>query len=192
MQVIPHPPPISPQITHRQRMRFVVVTTAQVNAPITYAGLLDALLVAITATAGKQLFDHVKVNFVEVWYAPAQASSSQVAVEFAGVTVGSIGDGKVWSDNSMGVEPAHVKAKPQRMSQSAQWQPTSSNTAFFVTLPIGSVIDVDCSYRTVTSVAPAFLGQPLVAATAGEIYYRGLDQLGVATSVFTPQAAAIQ
>jgi hypothetical protein len=189
---IPHPPPISAQIVHTQRLRFVITTTASSNAVITWASLLDAICVANTATAGTQLFDHIKLRAVEIWYSPAIGGSNQVAVEFSGTAAGFVGDGKVWSDNSMGVEPAHVRAVPQRLSQVAQWQPRSTNTAFLVTAPIGAVLDVEVSLRTVTSVAPAALQAALVGATAGEIYYRGIDGQAIAATTYVPQAAAVQ
>jgi hypothetical protein len=173
-------------------LRFVVTTTASNNAAITWAGILDSILIANTNVAGTELFDHVKIRAVEVWYVPAIGGSNQVAVEFSGTTVGLVGDGKVWSDNSMGLEPAHVRAVPQRMSQSAQWQARTTNNAFLLTAPIGAVVDLDVSFRTVTSVAPAALQTALVGAVAGEIYYRGMDGLATAATTYAPQAAAVQ
>lgn len=192
MQVIPHPPPISAQITHRQRMRFVVVTTPQVGFAVTFADLLDTILVARTTSAGSDLFDHVRVNFVEIWASPAIGGSSLVGVEFSGTTLGAIGDGRVISDNSMGIEPAHIMARPQAKSQASQWQPSSGNTCFLVTAPVGAVIDVDLSFRTVTSIAPLAAQAALSGAVAGEIYYRGLDGLAAAGTVFQAQSPATQ
>jgi hypothetical protein len=172
---IPHPPPIQPQITHRQRMRFTV-TTAQTRAQYSFQYLLDLINVATSATVAYDLFDAVRVNAVEVWAAPVQgAAPQQVALEFAGITVGASGDGRLFSDSSMGIEPAHVRGVPSKLSQAAQWQPTSSWTAFTLTAPVASVIDVDLSFRTVQSAVPVAVLSAPVGATAGQLYYRGLD-----------------
>jgi len=145
------------------------------------------MIMALTTVTATQLFDQVKVNAVELWHNPALGGSSQVAVQFAGATVGSSGDGKVWSDNSMGIEPAHVRASPNKMSQAAQWQSFSGNTAFLLTGPVGTIIDVDLTLRTVATSAPVAT-PAVVAATAGEVYYRGLDSVAIATSNLVPQA----
>jgi hypothetical protein len=170
-------------------MRFTV-TTAQTRAQYSFQYLLDTINVATSATEAYDLFDAVRVNAVEVWAAPVQgAAPQQVALEFAGVTVGASGDGRLFSDSSMGIEPAHVRGIPSRLSQAAQWQPTSSWTAFTITAPVASVIDVDMSFRTVQSAAPVPVLSAPVGATAGQLYYRGLDgnaAAGTQTPAVTP------
>jgi len=188
-QLIPHPPPIQPQITHRQRMRFVATTaqTATGSSPITYQNLLDTINIALTAATAVDLFDQVRVNFVEIWAAPAQGNApAQVALEYSGTTLGQAGDGRIHSDSSMGVEPAHVRAAPSRLSQSAQWQPSSAHTAFQITCPVQSIIDVDLSFRTVQSDAPLATQNVPAGATVGQLYYRGLDGLAIAGTEMPP------
>jgi len=188
MVAIPHPPPIRPQITHRQRMRFTA-TTAQTTASnsITFRNLLDTINFASSAIAAYALFDQVRVNFVEIWAAPVQGNApAQVALEYSGQTTGQAGDGRVYSDTSMGIEPAHIKAAPARLSAAAFWQATSANAAFQITCPVASVIDVDLSYRTVQSDNPALVQNVPAGATTGQLYYRGLDGLAIAGTQLPP------
>ncbi len=176
-----------PQLSHRQRMRFSV-GSAQTLTPIGYDDLLDTIIVAATATLGYDMFDQVKVNFVEMWAAPVIGGTTQVLVQFDGQTLGAVGDGRVHSDSSMGITPAHIKARPDPKSQAAQWQYSTAAQAFSVTAPAGAVIDVDLSFRTVQSIAPVLAQNALVGATAGELYYRGLDGAAIAGTAFTPIA----
>jgi hypothetical protein len=167
-------------------MRFTCVTS-QANFGIYYKDLLDAIFVATAAAVGYALFDQVKINFVEVWCSPAVGGApSTVAVQFAGAIVGAVGDGRIWSDTSMAIEPAHVKARPERLSQAAQWQvgDARADAAFFLTAPATSVIDVDLSYRTIQPLAPIATTNVPVAAVAGEVYFRGLDGLASAATNF--------
>jgi hypothetical protein len=167
-------------------MRFAV-TTAQNRAVFTFQNLLDTINIATSAVTAFALFDQVRVNFVEIWAAPVQgAAPQQVALEYSGAAVGTAGDGKLYSDSSMGVEPAHVKAAPARLSQAALWQASSANTAFQLTAPVASIVDVDLSYRTVQSDAPVAVQNVPAGATVGQLYYRGLDGLPIATTTLPP------
>jgi hypothetical protein len=168
-------------------MRFVC-TTAATNKSITFQNLLDSILVAATAIAGFDVFDQVRVNFVELWALPAIGASSQVSVQYSGQTPALLGDGSVHSDNSMGIEPAHVKAHPLLTSQASQWQISGAFTAFSLTCPVGSVVDVDLSFKTLSIVAPLAAQNALVAATIGDIVYRGLDGLAAAGTTLPAQA----
>jgi hypothetical protein len=187
--LIAHPPPIHPQIIHHQRMRFV--SNAAVFKNITFQNLLDSIGVSVTAILGYQLFDEVRLGSVEVWSLPALGASNLVTVQFSGATVGSLGDGAVHSDNSMGIEPAHVLARPNSSSQSAQWQLSAAANAFALTCPAGSVVDVTCSFRMLTTQAPVALQNAYVAATIGDVYYRGLDGLAVAATALPAQAPSV-
>jgi hypothetical protein len=167
-------------------MRFVV-TTAQSRATFTFQNLLDTINIAATAVTAFDLFDQVRVNFVEIWAVPVQgAAPQQVALEYSGAAVGTAGDGRLFSDSSMGIEPAHVRASPSRLSQAALWQASSANTAFQLTAPVASVIDVDLSFRTVQSDAPVAVQNVPAGATAGQLYYRGLDGLAIAATTLPP------
>jgi hypothetical protein len=186
--VISHPPPIQPQLKHRQRMRFSVGTALTLE-PILFADLLDTILFAATATAGYDVYDQVRINSVEMWAAPVIGGTAQVLCQFDGQNLGAIGDGKIHSDSSMGIQPAHIVARPEKDSQCAQWQFSAGGAqAFSLTAPVGAIVDVDLSFRTVQSIAPVAAQNALVGATVGELYYRGLDGVAIATTKLTPIA----
>jgi hypothetical protein len=179
--VISHPPSIgSYEITHGTRLRFLA--TAGVNLGITYQNLLDTIVAAATATSLFDVFTQVKIRGVEVWSSLVNVGSGlpvTVSVVFNGVTVGAAGDQIIHTDTSMGVQPAHVLARPNRKSQASQYQSSSSDEAFLLVAPAGSVIDVELSLRNVFGFGVA-AQLPGVAATPGAVYLRGLD--GVARS----------
>jgi len=188
-QVIPHPPQIMPQLVHHQRMRFISNTAVFKN--ITFQNLLDSIGVAVTTILGYQVFDQVRVASVEIWSLPAIGATNLVTVQFSGATAGALGDGTVHSDNSMGIEPAHVLARPNLLSQAAQWQISSAANAFAITCPTGAVVDVTCSFRTLSTQTPVALQNALVAAAIGDIFYRGLDGLATATTALPAQAPIV-
>jgi hypothetical protein len=173
-----HPPQINGyEVTHSSRMRFTV--TAAANQLITYQNLLDAILIATTAIAGFDLYDIVRVNYVEVWSQAALGTPSTVSVTYVTAT----GDRSVHTDTSLGVKPARVLAVPSKMSLASFYQLSAAGGCFSVTCPAGSVIDVDLTYKT-AQVTPVAAQNALVGATVGEMYFRGLDGLAAAGTNF--------
>jgi len=186
--MIPHPPQLpSYGITRDVRMRFVATAAAFGN--ISFQNLLDTILVAISATAAADLFEQVRVNSVECWAIAAVGTPATVIVLFNGTTVGAAGDQKVHTDTSMGIEPAHVKARPEKLTQAGQFQASSADIAFALDVPAGTVIDVSVSLRQGVLGNAVSSQNPLVAATAGVLYYRGLDGKTVALTNFPVQGA---
>jgi len=183
-QVIPHPPALANyQVTHSTRLRFTV--TAAADTPIGFANLLDAMLVAATATTGFRLFTVVKVKDVEVWASPLLGTTVSVGVAFTSVTAGFTGDQVIRTDTSMGIQPAHVKAKPSLKSLASDFQGSTAAIAFIVQAPAGSVVDVAVTYKSTFNNAVG-VSAALVGANAGAIYLRGLDGLAIATTNFPP------
>lgn len=169
---------------------------------VTFANLLDAWLVAGSATTGFQLFDFVKVKRVTVRAIPYNGSFEQsvtVGVEYPGLTAGSIGAGNQASNSGLGTaKPVIVSVRPGPMSQSAQWQPSSNNVAFVVratnqdnTVALGAIIDVELAFKNSADVAPAAIASAAAGMTAGTLYYGGLDGGRLAAtwarSVFIPR-----
>jgi len=184
-QMIPHPLPITSfGITHSVKLRFI--TNAAVNqANITFQNLLDALNIALTTVTAAQLFSRVRVRSVELFATPAIGGAATVQVEFVGSAVGDQGDTKIHTDTSMGIEPAHVRARPAARSGIALFNNSSANFAFTLTCPTGTVVDVELTYRGLPGVSVATQNAP-VGATAGAWYYRGLDGLAIGATVFVP------
>jgi hypothetical protein len=185
-----HPPPIKPQASHRQRMRFLCATSGTLT--VSFSDLLDCLLIATTATQVFQQYDFVRVRLVEVWCASvALGTPITVGVQFnGGSSNGLTGDGRIISDTSMSQEPAHVRAKPDSRSQAGQWNTNNAtSSAFTIVTPAQAIIDVECDYRNEVS-APTLAQNVAVGATIGQFYYRGLDALAFATTKYTPITGA--
>jgi len=175
-----HPPQINGyNISHKIRLRFTVTAAAATN--ISYANILDSILVATSAVAGFDLFDIVKIRSVEVWSAAALGTPSTVTVIFITTT----GDRSIHTDTSLGVKPAYVKAVPSKLSLAAFWNATAAGGVFSILCPAGSIVDCSFSFRTTNAVAVA-AANALVGATIGELYYRGLDGLAIAGTNFPP------
>jgi hypothetical protein len=85
----------------------------------------------------------------------------------------------------MGVQPAHVLARPNARSLSSDYQLSSAASAFRLSCPSGSVVDVSLSFKGVFVTAIA-AQNALVAANPGGIYLRGLDGVATAATILAP------
>jgi hypothetical protein len=179
------PPTIHPQLVYHQRFRFQCLVSGSQN--VTFADLLDLYLVATSATAVYDVFDAVRVNFVEIWAASVSFGAPlSIYLEFNGAnTAGLTGNAKAYSDTVMSTEPAHLLCRPGKNTASGMWNESSSNVAWSMTVPVNAIIDVDCSFRNLVS-PPQPAQVVAVGATIGQFYYRGLDGVAVATTKFTP------
>jgi hypothetical protein len=166
-------------------MRFQSNAAASVN--ITFQNLLDAILVATGATAGSDLFEAVRINLIEMWAVSVTGAPVTVAVSFSGVVAGAAGDQKQHTDTSMGIEPAHVKARPDPLTQAGQFQFSAATIAFELNVPTGTVIDLSLTFRQPVLGTATSTQNALVAASPGVVYYRGLDGKALATTVFPVQ-----
>jgi len=172
--MISHPPQIpSYGITRDVRMRFQA--TAASSLAFTFQNLLDTILVATGATTAADLFEAVRLNSLEIWAIAAVGTPATITAIFDGTVVGAQGDQKTHTDTSMGVQPAHVKARPDPLTQTGQFQVSNANTAFRLDVPAGAVIDVSMSLRQPVLGQVVASQNLLVGATAGTVYYRGLD-----------------
>lgn len=180
--MISHPPQLrSYGLLKEARLRFVA--NAAFAGNITFQNLLDMVLIGTAATTLCDLFFAVRVNSVELWSLPAVGGANTVVCIFSGATVGASGDQKTHTDTSMGIEPAHVKARPDRLTQAGQFQPSSADAAFTLQVPSGTVIDVSVSLRNpVDGATPIVSQNPGVGVDVGEIFYRGLDGKAAATT----------
>jgi hypothetical protein len=186
--MIPHPPQLpSYGITRDVRLRFAATAAAAAN--VTFQNLLDTILVATGATSAADLFEAVRVNSVEMWAIAALGTPATVILVFDGITVGAFGDQKTHTDTSMGIEPAHVRARPDPLTQAGQFQGSSANVAFIVDVPAGTVIDVSMTLRQPVNGTVVVSQNVLVGATAGQVLYRGLDGKTAALTNFPVQGA---
>jgi len=173
-QVISHPPQLpSYGITRDVRLRFACTAAAEYN--VTFQNLLDTILVATGSTTAADLFSAVRVNSVELWAIAALGTPATLTLVFDGTTVGAEGDQKTHTDTSMGIEPAHVKARPDPLTQAGQFQGSAANNAFVLNVVAGTIIDVSMTLRQPVLGFATSSQNALVGATAGVVYYRGLD-----------------
>jgi hypothetical protein len=184
------PPPLHElELTHSTTLRFEITSAG--TGQIAWNDILDCLLVATTATQGFQLFKRARIRYVEMWSVQAVGTTNTVSVSFNGTTAGSIGDQCTHSDTALGTtRAAHVRAKPRSLSQAAQFQPSSAAIAFSITFTDYTIIDVGVTFRgsNFQDVATVNAAQAaLVGATAGAVYWRGLDGAAIATTGFLPQ-----
>lgn len=176
-----HPPQVNGyEITHSIRLRFTIQIAAS-NVNITAENILDTILVAATASQGYELFDIFRVRSIECWGQAALGTPSTITLQYNTAT----GDQSVHTDTSLGVKPAYVKAVPSIQSLASFWTVNGGGNIFNITAPAGSIVDLSCDFRT-TALAPNAAQNALVGATVGEIYYRGLDGVAIATTNFPP------
>jgi hypothetical protein len=188
--MIPHPPPIANlAITHSTKLRFTSVA-AFAQTVISFQNLLDTLLFAVGSTNGYDLFQQVRIRAVEMWALSVVGTATSVQCEYASQVAGEVGDARVHSDTSMGIEPAHIRARPAARSGAALFQKSSNQQAFTITGPAGCVIDVELSFKGLPAPSATACQNVLVAATGGAWYFRGLDGLAIATTNFLPVFAA--
>jgi hypothetical protein len=188
--VISHPPSIGNlSIRHGTRMRFIT-NAAVASASITFQNLLDVFLVGTAATAVSDVFYAVKIRAVEMWAESAIGAATTVSVEYAGAGNGFVGDFKVHTDTSLGVQPAHIRAKPSPKSLASNYQVSSSQQALSLTAPSGAVIDVELSYIHIWGGGGVAAQNAAAAVNAGAFYARGLDGLAIATTKYVPVAPA--
>jgi len=182
--VLSHPPEIRDfAIVHNTRMRFVSTGAAQFQ--VTYSNLGDLIVWAKTTTTVSDVFFQVRIRRIQMWAAPTLGTATTVSCQFNGSSSQG-GDMKLHSDTSMGIEPAHVSARPAAKSGASLFQACNGGgNAFLLTCPSGTVIDVELTFRG----TPNFnisAANAAVGVAAGAWYFRGLDGLPKATTAYPP------
>lgn len=194
-----HLPVINTNLTTRRRMRFSGTVASILYA--TARTLLDTQLVATDATHLYDLYDFVRVLEIEAWAygtsASAIPSPVNATIVFPGNVQGALSaDARQLTDSSLGMVPAHVKARPPRGSLASTWQVSTSVSPpvmFGVQCnrsDLGATtwtVDVVLEFRTVESFAPTPAQNLGVGLTVGQWFYRGFDGLPLATTNALPQ-----
>jgi len=180
-QSIPHPPPLPiVNITYGTTLRFL--SNAAFDGAITFQNLLDCLLMATTAVVANDIFYAVRVRKIQLWAIPILGQATTVAMQFNSNVAGFVGDQKTHTDTSMGIEPAYLTCVPGAKTLASMKQVSSGTTAFKLTIPANTVIDVHLSYiQQFQSTIPAL--NAIVGGAAGVIYLRGLDGIAKAGTV---------
>jgi hypothetical protein len=182
--MIPRPPQLNGyEVKHSKVLRFVC-TTAFASA-VTFQNLLDTIL--FTGDAGitaYDLFYMVRVARIKAWALPTIGTAESITIIFDGQTAGSQGDREVHTDTSMGIEPAFVSAAPRVDTLASKFQISSNNTAFFLDVPAGAVVDVSLEFHSDCLKQSVAAGSAPVGAPVGCVAFRGLDGLPSASTKF--------
>lgn len=189
-EMLSHPPQLNGyEVRHSVRVRYI--TNSAIVQSVTFQNLLDTLLVAATATTAFDVFYAVKVRRVQLWATPLLGTSTSVGVTFGGAAAGQIGDQKIHTDTSMGIQPAHVAARPASKSLASDYQLSTAGQAMLLTGPLGTVVDVELSFVGAFA-NPIAAQNAIVGGSAGAFYTRGLDGLAIATTKFVPVLTVTQ
>jgi hypothetical protein len=178
-----HLPPIDVAFKIRRSFRYVVNAAVQ-QQNITAANILDTICFATTATAASQLFELVRVRRIQAMAMGDGQTPTSVIIYLPGPQEV---DGQYRSDTSMSIDPARLDIKPSSRSLVGFWQPTGTNVLMQLTLPAGTVFQLDLDLQTSLGGAAVAVGASVTGATAGVIYQRGIDNLPKATTKFYPQ-----
>ncbi len=183
--MISHPPTITDfGIVHSVTVRFVT-NAALSQKNITYQNILDTWLMNVTAVASYDVFEAVRIRKVEMWACPVSSSAQTVELTWVGNAAGLYGTNRQLSDTSVGIQPAHIRARPGAMSPQSLWQQSANDVAFQLTCPSNTIIDLSCTFRQRIG-AQVAAQNASVGATVGVIVNRGLDGVAAAATQIPP------
>jgi len=183
--LIPRPPPLNNiQVKHSRTLRFV--SNAAIGQNITYANLLDTMIVPVSAILAYDLFQVVRIRWVKMWYDSASGTPGTVNLQFVNVTTGLEGDQDYHTGTSMGFEPAYLVAVPKKDSAASLFHESSTAAAFAIVCPQGTVIDISLDFVATPGMYAQAAANATVAATTGVTYFRGLDGVAKAGTALPP------
>lgn len=187
---IPNPGGLQVYGTIQCPMKLKFTCTTATTSTVTYANILDTVVMATTSTSLADVFYSARLKAVRIWTPPLAGSNAyQATIAFDSP---SQGDQRVWVVSS-GPTGGYCECKPSKSSANGKfWQDSSSIGAFTInSMPVGTLIELDLVFRSRigpgSAVTAAQAGSGL---TAGTIYLRGLDGLAAASTKFYPQPAS--
>lgn len=162
------------------------------TSTITWANIMDTVVFASTSTTVYDLFYSARLHSVDVWLPPqvaGVATSAQMSLAFDSP---SQGDQRLWVCYS-GPNGGYMRARPSMHSiNGLTWQNSSSIGGFTVNnCPVGALIQLNITFRTRMGPGSAVAAsQAASGATAGTVYFRGMDGLALASTKFPPVPAS--
>lgn len=186
--ILYHPPALKNRnVKWSTRLRFLQ-TAASLQVNFSETQVMNTVIVAATAITGYQLFSSARIKFIEMWAMSAVGGVPQtVTCTFNGL---GIGDAFTSTDTSIGIEPAHVKVKPRKLSLAAMFFSSSGNILFTLGGPANTIIDVGIEFVYDWTSSNAATGA-LVGATPGATYLRGLDGLPTSMTGYPSQGGVV-
>ncbi len=187
---IPNPSGLQAMTTIQSHMKLRFTCVTATTSTITWANLLDTVIVATTTTQAADVFYSARLKAVRVWTPPLVGSAGyQATVAFDSP---SQGDQRVFVVSS-GNAGGYCECKPSKASANGKfWEDSSSVGAFTVnSMPVGTLVEVDIVFRSRFGTGSAVIAaQAGSGMTVGTIYLRGLDGLAAASTKFYPQPAS--
>ena len=171
-------------------LRFVCGTAT--TSTVTWANLLDTVIMATTSTQAADVFYSMRLHSVEIWLPPAVqgvAVNSQTVLAFDSPTQG---DQRVWIVSS-GPTGGYQKCVPSKRSLNGlTWQDSSSVGGFTLNnCPVGALFQINATFRSRMGPGSATIAaQAGSGMTPGVIYLRGFDGLALASTKFPPEPAS--
>ncbi len=169
-------------ITVPLKLKFVCASATTLQ-DITWANIMDWVVLATSSTSGYDLFYNVRLHSIEAWAPDADVGSipTNCSISFPSTTQGDERTYLLVSSATGG----YVKAKPSDKSAGGLfWQASSSVVAFqLLNCNVGVLFQISLTYRLGYNSAVA-AGQALSSATAGKVYLRGMDAKAAASTSF--------
>lgn len=172
-------------------LRFTCTTAT--TSTVTWANILDTVIMATTATQAADVFYAVRLHSVEIWLPASGAgvsTNNQCSLAFDSPTQG---DQRLWVCSSFGGTGGYVKAVPSKKSLNGlTWQDSSSVGGFTLNnCPVGAVLQLNVTMRSRLGQGSAQIAaQAGSGMSVGTIYLRGLDGLAAASTKFSPIPAS--
>ncbi len=200
--LVVRPPMLTDQLAQQLTLRFITTSNFTGSVGVSYTNLLDSWLIATGSTTAFQLFDFIKIRRVTVRaiagtpQSSAAGSVANVAISFPGIS--ELGSGRQVEETMLGATtPAVVSLTPGKDTIAGKWQASNNAIAFVIrgkdysgAALKGMVIDVDCVWKNSGEVTPVAITSAVTAATAGQIYFGGIDGARLAAtaaySAFNP------
>jgi hypothetical protein len=189
---INHPPQIRSNVQFRHKMRFAgtmgstVINSAQLAFAFGSVG-------TVTNSTVVSVIGSLRLIEVELWSSPTSASTSalsNVSCEFSGSNA-NISSTSQFSDTSVNpAEPAHIRCRPPRGSNSAFWQfpGVSANNMFTINGTSNiCIIDVTCDL-VLSDDELSSLTRTVSTAVLGQMYYLALDNTNAGAHTLSPVA----
>ncbi len=187
---IPNPGGLQAYGTIQCPMKLKFTCTTATTSTITWANILDTVVVATTSTQLADVFYSARLKAVRIWTPPMAGNNAyQATIAFDSP---SQGDQRVWVVSS-GPTGGYCECKPSKNSINGKmWEDSSSVGVFTVnSMPVGTLIELDLVFRSRLGPGSAALAaQAGSGLTAGTIYLRGMDGLAAASTKFYPQPAS--
>lgn len=166
------------------RLRFTCQSSGIFTITAKY--ILDLMFIATSSSAGYCLWDAFRVRFVEIRYGGTSPVPLYAAIQYVGNSGGTQGDYRNHSATSMGVTPMLIHAAPAKNSTASTWQGNTNSVVMELDLPQSAIVDLVFDVRTDDRQTPTAVTYAVVGATAGQLYYRGLDGVAGPASNLAP------